>query len=264
VAEVVGGETGSLLPAGTRVGVAWLGWACGECAACRRGEENLCRQARFTGFHQDGGFADYLTADPEFVLPLPTGISDEAAAPLLCAGIIGYRSLRRADLMPGETLGLIGFGASAHLALPVARSWGCRIFVFTRGETHRRLALSLGADWAGGIEDQAPGELDRAVLFAPIGELVPSILERLRPGGTLAINAIHLSPIPPLPYPLLYGERTVKTVANATRQDGNDFLHLAATLNLRPTTTAYPLERAGQALADLRQGRLDGAAVLLP
>jgi propanol-preferring alcohol dehydrogenase len=246
------------------VGVAWLGGACGECAYCRRGEENLCREARFTGFHRDGGFAEYLTADADFVLDLPDGLSDEAMAPLLCAGIIGYRSLRRADLAPGETLGLVGFGASAHLALPVARAWGCRVFVFTRGESHRKLALDLGAAWAGGIEEQAPAELDRAVLFAPAGDLVPLILERLRPGGTLAINAIHLSPIPQMPYALLYGERTVKSVANATRQDGRDFLRLAAELDLRPTVATYPLEDANRALADLRHGRLEAAAVLLP
>jgi propanol-preferring alcohol dehydrogenase len=264
VAEVVAaGEAARLLP-GARVGVPWLGGACGECEFCRRGEENLCQEARFTGFHRDGGFAEYLTADADFVLDLPDGLSDEMTAPLLCAGIIGYRSLRRADLAPGETLGLVGFGASAHLALPVARAWGCRVFVFTRGESHRKLALDLGAAWAGGIEDQAPAELDRAVLFAPVGDLVPLILERLRPGGTLAINAIHLSPIPQMPYALLYGERALKSVANATRQDGRDFLRLAAELDLRPTVATYPLEDANRALADLRHGRLEAAAVLLP
>lgn len=264
VAEVVAaGEAARLLP-GARVGVAWLGGACGECAFCRRGEENLCREARFTGFHRDGGFAEYLTADADFVLDLPGGLSDEATAPLLCAGIIGYRSLRRAELAPGETLGLVGFGASAHLALPVARAWGCRVFVFTRGKSHRKLALDLGAAWAGGIEELAPAELDRAVLFAPEGDLVPLILERLRPGGTLAINAIHLSPIPQMPYALLYGERAVKSVAHATRQDGREFLRLAAELDLRPTVATYPLKEANRALADLRHGRLEAAAVLLP
>ena len=264
VAEVVvTGKATRLLP-GARVGVPWLGGACGECAFCRRGEENLCREARFTGFHRDGGFAEYLTADADFVLDLPDGLTDEAVAPLLCAGIIGYRSLRRAELAPGETLGLVGFGASAHLALPVARAWGCRVFVFTRGEAHRKLALDLGAAWAGGIEQLAPAELDRAVLFAPAGDLVPRILERLRPGGTLAINAIHLSPIPQMPYALLYGERTVKSVANATRQDGREFLRLAADLDLRPTVATYPLKEANRALADLRHGRLEAAAVLLP
>ncbi len=264
VGEVVGTGQGVALTAGTRVGVPWLGWACGECDFCRRGEENLCRSARFTGFHRDGGFAEHLVAAADFVLALPEGLADEAAAPLLCAGVIGFRSLRRAELAPGETLGLIGFGASAHLALPVARSWGCRVFVFTRTEAHRRLALRLGAAWAGGIEDEAPAELDRAVLFAPSGDLVPPILRRLRPGGTLAINAIHLSPIPPIPYEILYGERTVRSVANATRQDGRDFLRLAAELDLRPTFSVYPLEDANRALADLRHSRLEGAAVLLP
>jgi propanol-preferring alcohol dehydrogenase len=264
VAEVAAAGEGSRLAAGARVGVPWLGWACGACAFCHRGQENLCREACFTGFHRDGGFAEYLTADADFLLHIPEGISDEAAAPLLCAGIIGYRSLRRADLAPGETLGLIGFGASAHLALPVARAWGCRVFVFTRGESHRKLALRLGAAWAGGIEEEAPAELDRAVLFAPAGELVPLILERLRPGGTLAINAIHLSPIPRLPYGLLYGERTIRSVSNATRQDGRDFLRLAAELDLRPTLATYALEDANRALADLRHSRLDAAAVLLP
>jgi len=264
VAEVVAAGEGSPLPQGARVGVPWLGWTCGACAFCRRGEENLCPEARFTGFHHDGGFAEYLTADADFVFPLPEALSDEAAAPLLCAGIIGYRSLRRVDLAPGEALGLIGFGASAHLALPVARSWGCRVFVFTRSEAHRRLALQLGAAWAGGIDDAPPAELDRAILFAPTGDLVPSILERLRPGGTLAINAIHLSPIPSMPYALLYGERVVKSVAHATRQDGRDFLRLAGELGLRPTVRTYPLEDANQALADLRHSRLEAAAVLLP
>jgi propanol-preferring alcohol dehydrogenase len=264
VAEVVTGGDSGLLPPGTRVGVPWLGRTCGVCSFCLRGEENLCPEARFTGFHYDGGFAEYLTADADFVLPLPEGLSDQAAAPLLCAGIIGYRSLRRADLAPGEALGLIGFGASAHLALPVARSWGCRVFVFTRAEAHRRLALQLGAEWAGGIEDPPPVPLDRAILFAPIGDLVPLVLERLRPGGTLAINAIHLSPIPSMPYALLYGERVVKSVAHATRQDGRDFLRLAGDLDLRPTVATYPLEDANQALADLRHSRLEGAAVLIP
>jgi propanol-preferring alcohol dehydrogenase len=263
VAEVVSNGDGVHISPGARVGVPWLGWACGVCAFCLRGEENLCPEARFTGSHRDGGFAEYLTAAADFVLPLPEGMADEAA-PLLCAGIIGYRSLRRAETAPGETIGLFGFGASAHLALPVARSWGCRVFVFTRGQTHRDLALRLGADWAGGIDDEPPAMLDRAVLFAPSGDLVPRILERLRPGGTLAINAIHLSPIPPMPYPLLYGERTIRSVANATRQDGREFLRLATELDLRPTIATYPLADANRALADLRHSRLEAAAVLIP
>ena len=263
VAEVVREGIGAGLTPGTRVGVPWLGWACGECGFCKRGEENLCRSARFTGFHADGGFADYMLAAAAFTLPLPDSLAPAEAAPLLCAGTIGYRSLRRAELAAGETLGLVGFGASAHLALPVARSLGCRVFVFTRGEQHRRLALQLGADWAGGIEDTPPDELDRAVLFAPSGDLVPLVLDRLRPGGTLAINAIHLTSIPSLSYERIYGERSLRTVANATRQDGREFLALAAELGLRPTVTTFSLEEANTALADLKHSRLAAAAVLL-
>ena len=263
VAEVVRAGAGGDLRPGTRVGVPWLGWACGECAFCQRGEENLCRQARFTGFHSDGGFAEHMVAAAAFVLPLPEGLSAVDAAPLLCAGIIGYRSLRRAELAAGETLGLIGFGASAHLALPMALSWGCRVFVFTRNVRHQRLALRLGAEWAGGIEQEPPGELDRAVLFAPVGDLVPQILSRLRPGGTLAINAVHLSAIPSLAYDRIYGERSLRTVANATRRDGHEFLSLAIELGLRPTVAAYPLQDANRALADLKHSRLEAAGVLV-
>ncbi len=264
VAEVVRGGEGADLAAGTRVGVPWLGWACGQCEFCRRGDENLCPEARFTGFHSDGGFAEELVAQAEFVLPLPDRLAPAEAAPLLCAGIIGYRSLRRAELHPGETLGLVGFGASAHLTLPVALSWGCRVFVFTRSRQHQELATRLGAEWVGGVEQDPPAPLDRAILFAPVGELVLAILPRLRPGGTLAINAIHLSAIPPLPYDRLYGERSLRTVANATRRDGREFLSLAFELGLRPTVTTYPLQDANLALADLKHSRLEAAAVLLP
>ena len=264
VGEVVSAGEGARLAPGTRVGIPWLAWACGECDFCLRGEENLCTSAQFTGFHRDGGFAERVSAAADFVLPLPDELSDEMLAPLLCAGIIGYRSLRRAEVAPGDTLGLIGFGASAHLALPVALSWGCRVFVFTRGRTHRELALQLGAAWAGGIEDPAPAPLDRAVLFAPAGDLVPAILERLRPGGRLAINAIHLSTIPSLPYSLIYGERTITSVANATRQDGLDFLRLAVELGIRPRIRVYRMDDANQALADLRHSHLEAAAVLVP
>lgn len=263
VGEVVQlGEGVEGLPVGARVGVPWLGWACGSCEACRRGEENLCRRARFTGFHDDGGFAEFMTTKADFALSLPQGLPDEVAAPLLCAGIIGYRSLRRAEVDPGETIALIGFGASAHLVLPVARFWGCKVYVFTRSENHRALARRIGADWVGGLGDQAPGSVDRAVLFAPSGSLVPPSLALLRPGGTLAINAVHLSPIPRLDYRLIYEERSIRSVANATRQDGKEFLALAAELGLRPTIASYPLADAGQALADLKHSRVDAAAVL--
>jgi propanol-preferring alcohol dehydrogenase len=249
---------------GDRGGVPWLGRACGECAYCLRGQENLCAQAQFTGFHLDGGFAGYALAEAEFTLRLPEGMSDAAAAPLLCAGIIGYRSLRLADLSPGERLGLVGFGASAHLALQVARHWGCQVYVFSRGESHRRLALDLGAVWAGGIEHEIPVLLDRAVIFAPVGELVPAVLGKLRPGGTVAINAIHMSPIPEMPYRLLYGERTLRSVANATRRDGEEFLRLAAEIPLRVSVREYSLEDANRALRDLKHSRIDGAGVLRP
>jgi propanol-preferring alcohol dehydrogenase len=248
---------------GERVGLPWLYSACGSCEFCRRGQENLCPQARFTGFHTDGGYAQYMLAETRYVLPLPPEMDDEQAAPLLCAGIIGYRSLCQADLSPGERLGLVGFGASAHLAIQVARYWGCPVDVFTRSAEHRRHALELGAAWAGGIEDDSPASLDRAIIFAPSGQLVPLVLEKLRPGGTLAINAIYMSPIPQMPYDRIYGERTLRSVANATYQDGVEFLRLAAEIPLRSTTQRYSLEQANQALLDLKHSRINGEAVLI-
>jgi propanol-preferring alcohol dehydrogenase len=224
--------------------------------------ENLCPEARFTGFHVNGGFAEFLLAEAQFMLPIPNSVSDEQAAPLLCAGIIGYRSLRKADLQPGECLGLFGFGASAHLAIQVARHWGCEVYVFTRSPKHREHARQLGAAWVGGAEDTPPKFLDRAVIFAPAGEIVPKALEKLRPAGTLAINAIHMSPIPKMPYDLIYGERTVRSVANATYQDGFEFLQLAAEIPIRATTQMYELEQANQALLDVKHSRLNGEAVL--
>jgi propanol-preferring alcohol dehydrogenase len=259
--EMLGeGVTG--LQIGQRVGAAWLGWACGECEFCRRGQQNLCQRGRFTGFHFDGGFGEYMLAEADFLLPLPAEIPDLQAAPLLCAGIIGYRSLRLAEVQPGERIGLYGFGASAHLAIQVARHWGCEVYVITRSPHHRRQAEELGAAWTGTAEDRPPEPLDRAVLFAPAGWLVPRALEALRPGGVLAINAIHLSPIPEMPYALLYGERTVRSVANATYQDGLDFLRLAVEIPLHAATALYPLEEANEALIDLKHSRLEGEAVL--
>ncbi len=261
VVDEIGSEVEGISPR-DRVGLAWLHSACGECEFCRRGEENLCPLARFTGFDVDGGFAEYVVAEAPFLYRLPPDLGDASAAPLLCAGIIGYRSLRRAQLEPGEVLGLIGFGASAHLALQVARHWRCPVYVFTRSLSHRAQAASLGATWVGGLEDQPPGPVDRAVLFAPSGDLVPAGLQLLRPGGTLVVNAIHLSPIPALDYSLLYGERTLRSVANATRKDGREFLRLAAEIGIRPTVRLYPLKDAHQALDDLKHSRFDGAAVL--
>jgi len=247
---------------GQRVGVPWLYSACGVCRYCLAGMENLCEEIQFSGFSVDGGFAEAMLADARYVLPLPQEISDRDAAPLLCAGIIGYRSLRKADLIQGERLGLFGFGASAHLAIQVARHWGCEVYVFTRSPEHRRHAEELGAAWVGGVEDTAPKLLDRAVTFAPAGWLVPRALEKLRPGGTLALNAIYMSDIPGFPYPLIYGERTLRSVANATYQDGADFLQLAAEIPIQPETTLFPLSHANQALLAVKESRLNGEAVL--
>ena len=256
------GEGVDNLKFGLRVGVPWLYSACGKCQYCRSGYENLCPEARFTGFHVNGGFAEAMLAEANYVLPIPESISNEQAAPLLCAGIIGYRSLRQSDLQPGERLGLFGFGASAHLSLQVALHWGCEVFVFTRSEDHRKHARQLGAAWVGGAEDQPPKPLDRAVIFAPVGWIVPLALEKLRPAGTLAINAIHMSPIPEMPYDLIYGERTLRSVANATYQDGVDFLRLAADIPIRATVQEYELEQANRALLDVKHSRLNGEAVL--
>lgn len=248
--------------AGHRVGVPWLHWACGTCEFCRRGQENLCPHARFTGQHADGGFAEYLVAPAEFVYALPPGLNDEQAAPLLCAGIIGYRSLRLCDLVPGGRLGLYGFGASAHVTLQVARHWGCPVYVFTRSAAHQEHARELGAVWAGRAEDPPPDPLDSAITFAPAGWLVPRALEALRPGGTLAINAIHMSPIPELPYRLIYGERTVRSVANATRQDARELLRLAAEIPIHTDVELYPLGQVNVALQRLKRSEIRGAAVL--
>jgi propanol-preferring alcohol dehydrogenase len=248
--------------AGERAGVAWLNWSCGRCEFCARGEENLCDRARFTGLSTDGGYAEYLTVNHAYALRLPVSLEAIEGAPLLCAGIIGYRALRLAQVQPGERVGLFGFGASAHLAIQVARFWQCEAFVFTRGEYHRRQAEALGAAWTGTAEDRPPAQLDRAVIFAPSGALVPLALERLRKGGTLAINAIHMSPLPSMPYALLYGERTLRSVANATRRDGQEFLRLAAEIPIHVDVTEFPLGLANEALAELKAGRITGAAVL--
>lgn len=263
VAEVESvGEQVKDFAVGQRVGVPWMHTTCGVCEFCRRGQENLCEQAQFTGLQVDGGFAEFMLSNPQFVLPLPAEISDLQAAPLLCAGIIGYRALRKADLQPGERLGLFGFGASAHLAIQIARHWGCEVYVFTRSAAHRGLAETLGAAWTGSAEDRPPKLIDRAVSFAPSGKLIPQALEKLRRGGTLAINAVHSSSIPEMPYDFIYGERTLRSVANATRQDGEELLRLAAEIPLTANVTAYPLEDANEALLDVKNASLDGAAVL--
>jgi propanol-preferring alcohol dehydrogenase len=245
-----------------RVGMPWFYDSCRECQYCQSGRENLCESAKFTGFDVDGGYAEYMIAPADRVLYLPDGISDLQAAPLLCAGIIGYRSIRQANVNKGERVGLFGFGASAHLAIQVLNDWGCRSYVFTRSEKHRQHARDLGAEWVAGAEDTPPEELDRAVIFAPAGWIVHKALEYIRPGGTVAINAIHMSPIPEMPYELIYGERTLRSVANATYQDGVDFIRLAAEIGIQSTVTEYSLKEANKALEDIKHSRINGEAVL--
>ena len=256
------GPSASRFRLGDRVGVGWLAWACGECAFCRQGLENLCPQARFTGLHADGGYAEYALVNESFAYLIPEVFSDAQAAPLLCAGIIGYRSLRLSQIQPGGRLGLYGFGASAHIAIQVARYWGCEVYVFSRGEEHRQLAEQLGATWTGLAEDTPPAALDAGVIFAPAGWLVPSALRHLRPGGTLAINAIYMSPIPELRYELIYGERTLRSVANFTRQDANEFLKLAAQIPVCSEVQIFRLSQANEALQSLKHGQIRGSAVL--
>jgi alcohol dehydrogenase, propanol-preferring len=264
VGEIVEGATREL-PIGGRVGVSWIGGVDGSCPYCRGGEENLCDSPTFTGYSVDGGYAEYATARADFVFPLPETLDDLHAAPLLCAGIIGFRSLRVAEIKEGQRVGLFGFGASAHLAIAVLHAWDCEVYVSTRGESHRALARSLGAKWVGGEEDRPPAALDRAVTFAPSGDVVIAALASLRKGGIVAINAIHLDRIPQFDYDaLLWGERQMRSVANMTRADARDFLALAAKINLRPKTTVFPLDRANEALLALKQDAIDGAAVILP
>jgi len=264
VGEIVAGQTVDL-PLGSRVGVCWMGGVDGICPYCRRGAENLCDAPQFTGYHVNGGYAEYAIARADFVFPLPSALTDREAAPLLCAGIIGFRSLRVAGTEKGERVGLFGFGASAHLAISVLRAWNCEVYVSTRGASHRALAQSLGATWVGSELDRPPVELDRAVTFAPSGDVVVAALSCLRKGGVVAINAIHLDRIPEFDYDkLLWGERQIRSVANMTRADARDFLALAAEIGLKPKTTPFSLERATDALASVRNDAVDGAAVILP
>ncbi len=256
------GEGVSRFAVGDRVGVPWLYSTCGVCDYCRSGLENLYNSAWFTGQHVDGGFAEYMVVPADFAYPIPPEFPDEQAAPLLCAGIIGYRSLRLSDIRPGGRLGLYGFGASAHVTIQVARHWGCEVYVFTRSPEHQRHALELGAVWVGQAQDTPPVPLDSAITFAPAGWLVPEALRALRKGGTLAINAIHMSPIPEMRYELLYGERTVRSVANATRRDAEELLQLAAQIPIHTDVERYSLSEANIALQRLKRGEIRGAAVL--
>lgn len=248
---------------GDRVGIPWLYSTCGECAYCRKGLENLCENARFTGYHVDGGYAEAVVVSESFAYRLPDAFSDAEAAPLLCAGVVGYRALRLSNVAPGERLGMYGFGASAHVILQVARHMGCEVYIFTRAESHRELAKKLGAAWVGGAKDQAPGLLDSAIMFAPAGPLVLDALRALRKGGTVALAGIHMTPIPEIDYDtLLYHERTVRSVANSTRQDVHDFLRVAAEVPVRTEVECFRLEDANRALQAMKYSKLHAAGVL--
>jgi propanol-preferring alcohol dehydrogenase len=261
VAALGAGVTG--LAPGDRVGVPWLGWTCRRCVYCTTGRENLCRTARFTGYHRDGGFAEACVADARYVFPLPPGYTALEAAPLLCAALIGYRALRMAG--DGPRLGLYGFGAAGHLVAQLARHLGREIYAFTRpgDERGQAFARSLGAVWAGGSDQPPPVLLDAAIVFAPVGALVPLALAAIAPGGTVVCAGIHMSEIPAFPYRLLWEERSVRSVANLTRRDGDELLALAPAAGLRPTARAYPLGDSNRALDDLRAGRFEGAMVLV-
>lgn len=264
VGEIAEGMTNEL-PVGVRVGVSWLGGVDGSCSYCRRGFENLCDKPTFTGYTVNGGYAEYAAARADFVFPLPGALDDAHAAPLLCAGIIGFRSLRVAGVQTGERVGLFGFGASAHLAISVLRAWNCEVYVSTRGASHRRLAASLGAKWVGTEDEKPPMELDRAVTFAPSGQVVVAALGSLRKGGVVAINAIHLDQMPAFDYDkLLWGERQIRSVTNMTRLDAREFLETASRIGLKPQMTIFPLEQANEALAAVKSDSIDGAAVIIP
>jgi alcohol dehydrogenase, propanol-preferring len=264
VGEVMGGATAEL-PLGTRVGASWMGGVDGDCWYCAHAMENLCDRPVFTGYTIDGGYAESVAVRADFAFPLPAGLDDLHAAPLLCAGIIGFRSLRVAGVQPGERVGLFGFGSSAGLAIAVLQSWKCDVYVVTRGESHRKRAAALGATWVGGEEDKPPVPLDRAITFAPSGKVVLSALESLRKGGVLAINAIHLDRMPAFDYDkLLWGERQIRSVANMTRKDARDFLQLAAQLRLRPEVTVFSLADANEALLAVKDETGLGSAVIVP
>lgn len=256
------GENAQRFPIGARVGIAWLHRTDGTCEYCRSGAENLCDRPKFTGYSVNGGYAEYIVAPEKFVYPIPEGFPDEQAAPLLCAGIIGFRSLRLSGIQSGGRLGFYGFGAAAHVAIQVARHWGAEVYASTRDERHQKLALELGAVWAGGTFDEPPKKLDAAIVFAPAGEIVPAALKALKKGGVLVLGGIHMSAIPSLPYELLYQERMIRSVANNTRQDGEDFLRVAAEIPIRTHVQVFPLQEANRALNALKNDAIPGAAVL--
>lgn len=266
--EVVGwvertGPDATRFQVGDRAGVAWLHRSCGICAYCRRGDENLCENPQFTGYHVNGGYAEYLTAPEAFVYPLPPHVSSREAAPFLCAGIIGYRALLRSDLKKDSTLGIYGFGASAHIVIQIAKYWGCKVYVATRGTKHQELARQMGAAWVGESNATPPEKLQSAIVFAPAGELVPIALDALDRGGTLALAGIYMTPIPEMDYGrYLFQERNLRSVTANTRADGRALLNLAETIPLHSTTQEFPLEQANEALLRLKQDQINGAAVL--
>ncbi|MGH9444632.1 MAG: zinc-dependent alcohol dehydrogenase family protein [Terriglobia bacterium] len=265
--EVVGtvektGDRATRFRTGARVGIPWLHRTCGVCEYCRAGKENLCENPAFTGYTADGGYAEFAVAPEKFVYAIPEGFADEQAAPLLCAGIISFRALRLSEIQPGGKLGFYGFGAAAHVAIQVARYWNVDVFASTRDERHQKLAMKLGAKWAGGTFDQPPEKLDSAIVFAPAGEIVPAALKALKKGGVLTLAGIHMSPIPALDYSLLYHERVVRSVANNTREDGEEFLRLAAKIPIRTEVQLFPLAEANHALNALKHDAIQGAAVL--
>jgi propanol-preferring alcohol dehydrogenase len=264
VGEVLEGAT-TEFPLKTRVGVSWIGGVDGDCWYCRHQMENLCDHPTFTGYTVDGGYAEYALVRSDFVYALPAGLDDVHVAPLLCAGIIGFRSLRVAGVAPGERVGLFGFGSSASLAIAILQSWKCEVYVVTRGESHRKRARAAGATWVGKEDEMPPVELDRAVTFAPSGKVVVSALASLRKGGVVAINAIHLDQMPAFDYDkLLWGERQIRSVANMTRQDARDFLKIAHDVRLRPEVAVFPLEEANRALLAVKEETADGSAVIVP
>jgi propanol-preferring alcohol dehydrogenase len=256
------GEGSHRYAIGARVGVAWLHHTDGVCEYCRMGNENLCDNPTFTGYSVDGGYAEYIVAPEDFVYAIPQGFSDEQAAPLLCAGIIGFRCLRLSGIKPGGRLGFYGFGAAAHVAIQVARHWNVTAYASTRDARHQKLALELGAAWAGGTLDAPPEKLDAAIVFAPAGEIVPAALAALRKGGVLVLGGIHMSPIPSFGYDLLYQERVIRSVANNTRKDGEDFLRVAAEIPVQMHSQIFPLSEANRALNALKNDAIEGAAVL--
>ncbi len=264
VGEIVEGATNDL-PLGSRVGVSWVAGTDGTCPQCLRNAENLCDNIAFTGYTVDGGYAEYVLVRSDFAYPLPTGLDPAHTAPLLCAGIIGFRSLRVAETQPGDRVGLFGFGSSAGLAIAVLHAWNCEVYVSTRGEAHRQLAANAGAKWVGTENDKPPVELDRAITFAPSGAVVVSALSSLRKGGILAINAIHLDQMPAFDYDtLLWGERQIRSVANMTRQDARDFLQLAGEIGIQPQANIFPLDKANEALQAVKHETLNGPIVIVP